>query len=75
MLMDHLKWYVIADVPEEDGTRVADLLDNWEQASTFIHGGPSPYTAYEIGDDGEPTGLVLRHDPVAASFLARKKMV
>lgn len=59
---------IFAD-PRDPDEGWVELVDSWGEAAEYLLAHPG-HAAYDIGDDGQPTGLVLRLDPEGAAFLA-----
>lgn len=48
-----------------------ELLDSLNEAALFLRAHePREFTAFEIGDDDRPTGIVLRYELNQAAFIA-----
>ena len=50
-----------------------ELVDSLGEASKYLQECPEQdLVAYEIGPDGEPTGVKLEHRPLESAFLLRE---
>jgi len=69
-----MSWYgvpifrCLPDGSREDAPWV-DLVDSLDEAAAYLQRHPG-HVAYEVGGDGQPTGVVLRVDRAETAFLA-----